>query len=136
LQLSSSLILDRRPPHIAAVSRAVEWSRAMERAAIVPDDQIADPPAMLVNEARLGRECGQLVKKGATLLGRPSDDVRRMRSEKERASPGAGMNPHHGLANRRQCGALFVGELRVANKAECSAKSGAILSLVFSSSAS
>ena len=89
----------------------------MKRAAIVPHHQIADPPAMLVNEAWLGCKNGQLFEKGATLVCGPSDDVRRMRSEIERASFRAGMKSHHRLANRRQCGALVVGELRVTDKA-------------------
>jgi hypothetical protein len=50
----------------------------MERAPIIPHDQIAYPPAVLMDKTGLGRECNQLVEKRTTLFHWPSDDVRRM----------------------------------------------------------
>jgi hypothetical protein len=47
----------------------------MEGAPVVPHDQIACPPAVLMDKTGLGRECNQLVKKRTTLFDRPSDDV-------------------------------------------------------------
>jgi hypothetical protein len=50
----------------------------MEGAPVVPHDQIACPPAVLIDKAWLGRECNQLVEQSATKRDRPSDDVGRM----------------------------------------------------------
>jgi hypothetical protein len=57
------------------MAHIVVWSGSMERAAIVPDDQVADLPAMPVNKASRGREFGEFVEKRTSLRQWPSDDV-------------------------------------------------------------
>ncbi len=48
----------------------------MQRAAIVPYDQIADAPAMAIDKALLRGKSGEFFEKRSTLLNRPSDNVR------------------------------------------------------------
>ena len=47
----------------------------MKRAAVIPHDQIACPPMVLINKARLGRKRHQLVEKSPALRLWPTDDV-------------------------------------------------------------
>jgi len=49
------------------MAHIVVWSGSMERAAIVPDDQVADLPAMPVNKASRGSEFGEFVEKRTSL---------------------------------------------------------------------
>jgi hypothetical protein len=47
----------------------------MERAAIVPYEEIAGAPVVAINKALLGGKSREFFEKGSTLLQRPSDDV-------------------------------------------------------------
>src|SRR5690348_15388340 len=54
-------VLRRDPAQIARL-RLVERATAMHRAAIVPDDEIADPPVVTIDELGLGRVLDQLAQ--------------------------------------------------------------------------
>src|SRR5512145_2075967 len=73
----------RRTPQIARL-RLIVWPTAMHGAAIVPDDYIADPPAMAVDELVLRRVRRQIPQQQTPVGHRPAADVRCMRGEVER----------------------------------------------------
>src|ERR1700745_3037921 len=97
----------------------------MHRAAIVPDDEVADGPAVLVDELRLRREGDQLLDQRPPLLDRPADDVRSVRGEIEAGAARGGMMPHQRLRHRRQLLENLVVEI---GKADLAARAeGAVL---------
>src|ERR1700694_3470662 len=92
-------IQGRRTPQIARLHLIV-WSTAMHGAAIVPDDHIADAPAMAVDELALRRVRRQIPQQQTPLAHRPAEDVRCMRGEVERFALRARMQPHQTLRRR------------------------------------
>src|ERR1700731_4081324 len=93
----------------------------MHRAAIVPYHEVADRPAMLVDELRLGREGNQLLEQRPAPLDRPAYDVRGVRGEVEAGAARCRMMPHQRLRHRRQLLedlVVEVGEADVAAGAE------------------
>src|SRR5258705_1864736 len=96
--------------------RVVVRPGTMERAAVIPHDQITRPPLMLVDKARLGCERDQLGEKRAALLDWPANDVRCMSRKVERLSARAGMDADQGLRNGRQCSALLIRKIRVTDE--------------------
>jgi hypothetical protein len=115
--LEAGGILDGDPPKVAAVARVVVRACAVQRAAVVPHDEVAHLPAVSMDEPRLGRKGGQFLEKLAALLERPADDVRGMRGEVERLAAGARMHAHQGLRNRRQRSALLLRKISIADEA-------------------
>jgi hypothetical protein len=95
----------------------VVGTTAMHRAAIVPDDEVADGPAVLVDELRLRRGGNQLLDQRPPLLHRPADDVRGVRGEIEAGAPGGRMMPHEGLRHWRQLLVNLVVEIGKADLA-------------------
>src|SRR6185312_10233904 len=89
---------------------------AMHGAAVVPHDQIADAPAVPIDEARLSGEGDELLDQPAPFLDRPADDVRSVRGEIERLAAGAGMAAHDQLRHRRQLAADLLVELGEADE--------------------
>src|SRR5262245_39739228 len=70
----------RRTPQVARL-RLVVWPAAMHGAAIVPDDQVADLPAMAVDELIVRRVRRQIPQQQTPFGHRPAEDVRGMRGE-------------------------------------------------------
>src|SRR3954467_14120368 len=68
-------VLDRGPPQIPAVVHLVIRPPTMHRAAVVPDDKIADRPTVGVDELRLCRVFNQLPDQYASVRDRPAKDV-------------------------------------------------------------
>src|SRR4030095_6165252 len=89
----------RRTPQIARL-RLMVCPTAMHGAAIVPDDHIADPPAMAVDELVLRRVRCQIPQQQTPLAHRPAADVRCMRGQVERLALRAWMQPHQTLWRR------------------------------------
>src|SRR5476651_2578862 len=89
-----------RPPHVTAVRCVVERDAAMHGAAVVPDDDVADPPFVAVQELRLRRKIHQLAQQGATLVYRPADDLGAVRGEVEVLAPRPRMHLHEAVPRR------------------------------------
>src|SRR6187455_1867943 len=99
----------RAPPHVTHMRARLEWRRAVQRAAIIPDDQIAQPPLMGIDETWLRRMCQEVAEEGTALLDRPADDVRGVRGDIERLSPRARMASHQWMTCRWPCFDLVFG---------------------------
>src|SRR6202022_2518033 len=67
-----------------------------------PDHEIADGPAVPVDELRLGGEGDQLLEQCPPLLDRPADDVRGVRSEVEAGAARVAVVADQRLPHRRQ----------------------------------
>src|SRR3954451_23924563 len=104
-------VLRRDPAQVARLG-LVERPAAMNRAAIVPDHEIADPPAVAVDEFGLCRVLDQLADQQHAVRHRPADDMRGMRGEIQRLAPGtwpgAWTATHEALPHRRHRGAFLV----------------------------
>src|SRR5437762_476851 len=74
----------------------------MHRAAVVPDHEVADGPALPVDELRLGGEGDELFDQRPPLLHRPADDVRGVRGEVEAGAPRIAVVTDQRLPRRRQ----------------------------------
>src|SRR5205823_2701829 len=84
----------------------------MHCAAIVPDDEIADSPAVPVDELRLGRKSDQLLDQRPALLDRPADDVRGVRGEVEAGAAGVAVVTDQRLPHR--CNSVKIASLKSA----------------------
>ena len=91
----------------------------MQETAVVPHHDIADPPAMCVNELSLCGVREQLAQQPGAFPGRQADDVRCVVAEIERLSAALRMGAH-----QRMVGA---GRLGIEGGAEGNAQSGDLL---------
>ena len=91
----------------------------MQRAAVIPDHQVAGAPGVAVDELALGRVLHQVAQQQPPVRHRPADDVRGMRAHVERLAPRTRMHAHQRMGNRRQCRTLG---LRVVDMPELTAR--------------
>src|SRR5712664_4342574 len=92
LRASPSRRVDVKRRHaakLASMSRVVEGAAAMHRGAVVPDHEVADAPAVPIDELRLCRVLDQVAKEQPSFGDRPADDLRRVRGEVGRSAPRA-----------------------------------------------
>ncbi len=91
----------RRPPQIAPVGLIMRTA-GIHRAAVITDDEIADPPFVAVDKFGPGRVRIEVVEQDAALRHRPADDARGVRRKIERFALRAGMAPHLMVEWRRR----------------------------------
>src|SRR5690606_2550244 len=72
---------DGRASHVAGMAQVVEVGATVHGAAVVPDDEVADAPAMGVDEPRLGGEGHQAVHQRPTLGIVHAEDAADVRRE-------------------------------------------------------
>src|SRR5580704_3952355 len=102
-------VLRRDAAQVTRISRIVVGASAMQRATVVPDHQVADPPGVAMDELALRRVLHEVAQQEPALRHRPADDVRRMRSHVERLAPRSRMNANQRMRHRRQRRALGIG---------------------------
>src|ERR1051326_5409751 len=107
-RLIAARVDDRGAVQFALVLVGGKRRGAVHGAAVVPDDEVADPPLVHVDEARLRGELHQLVEQRPALVARPADDVRGMRGDEQRGAARARMPPPQRMMPRRPRRALFL----------------------------
>src|SRR5690554_4184128 len=68
-------LVDRRAAHVAFVAAVVVFGAAVERAAVVPDQDVTHAPLMRVDELRLRREGEQFLEQGGAFGFVHTDDA-------------------------------------------------------------
>ena len=81
---------ERRALHQALIFRVVERRRAVLRAAVVPQQRVADAPLVAIDEFRPGREILQVVDQLLRLVVRHAVDLVRPAADVERVQPDCG----------------------------------------------
>src|SRR5947209_17726654 len=86
-----------RAQHDPTLVRPVVAGAAVHRRALVPDQDIADAPAVVVDEALLGRVSGELIDQRPRLLPLHADEAMRVRGIDDHVRPpGHRMRPDAG----------------------------------------
>ena len=94
--LAGNLAEHRAAPYDAALRGGVVGRRAVHHAAVVPHDQLAGPPAVLVGEVRMDGERIQLLDQRAPFVVRHALDVFRVIAEVQALAAGFRMRAHDG----------------------------------------
>src|SRR5262245_47072175 len=76
--LASSVRIHDRTQHDPALVRPVVAGAAVHRRALVPHQDVADAPAVVVDEALLGRVSGELIDQRPRLLPLDADEAMRV----------------------------------------------------------
>src|SRR5688500_16708915 len=100
----------RAAPDHAALRGGVIGRRAVHHAAVVPDQELAGLPAVLVGEIRMDGERVQLLDQRAPGVIRHAENVFRVIAEIEAFAPGLGMRAHYRVIDWRLGEALRLGE--------------------------
>src|SRR5215831_13871541 len=82
-----------RAQHDPALVRPVVAGAAVHRRALVPDQDVADPPAVVVDEALLGRVSSELIDQRPRLLPLHADETVRVHGIHEQDRPSAHRMP-------------------------------------------
>src|SRR3990170_5585149 len=75
--------VDRRAAHVALVMAVVVFGAAVEGAAVVPDQDVAGPPFVRVDEAGLGGEADQLLDQRGALGLIHAEDALSVRADEQ-----------------------------------------------------
>jgi hypothetical protein len=94
----------------AALGRRIVRCSAMQEAAVVPDDELVRPPAMLVGEVGVHRQRVQFLDERAPFGVRHADDVFRVVSEIETFASGLRMHANDRLIHGRRFASLGLGQ--------------------------
>src|ERR1700733_4841551 len=100
--IQSGRDIARRHPAQIAHSRLVEVAAAMHRRTGIPDDEVALPPIVAIDELALRRVLDQLAEQQAAFGHGPPDDLRGMRGDVEYLALRPRMRAHDALGHRRQ----------------------------------
>src|SRR5450631_2761183 len=104
------MLVDGGAPQVALVFKYVVGCGSVDRAAIVPYDEIAWAPPVRVNEFGLRRECIELVQEPLSLCAGPAHDLSRMIADIQGAAAGLRNEAHHGVRHGRHGPAHVVGD--------------------------
>src|SRR5438094_670239 len=101
---------ERGAAHVARLVHG-ERPRPTHGAAVVPHHEVADAPAVRVDELPLCGVLDEVAQEGARLRHRPAQDAARVRRQVERLASRRRVRAHQALAHRREARALLVGEV-------------------------
>ena len=90
----------------------VEGTRAVHRAAVVPDHQIVQAPGVAIHELALRGVLGQIADQRHRLGARPAVDGADVRGQVDASAPGSGVPADQTLRHRREIAPLLLGECR------------------------
>src|SRR5207253_3749897 len=104
-------IRNRGALHVTSPAQIVELGPPVHGAAVVPHDQIVQPPAVGIYELPLGDMRDQLINERSALVLRHSEDTPCMGGEVQRLAPGFRNGADQHLGYRRHPPAFLLAEL-------------------------